>query len=286
MEYTTNDLSRILDVSTNTIRRFEEKGYLSAIRNTDNGYRQFDSSDVEKLMYVGKYRKVGFGHQDISELLQRDIDSAKELLVERKAQLDAQIAEYKALSHLLKDDIALIDRIREYGFDLFEFESSPFHYVLYQKRGELCTGGFQGRALHRFMSTCPEFEYIYLFDWEDIRSGNMTWSAGVAANQKITQKYGVDTSSPVESYERHLCLMRFVRVPLDFLNGEQMAADELKKLIFDDFTEYMGEHGYIPAGDILALKIGFSRENDQDWQYLLMHVPVDRAENTIHGRLA
>lgn len=279
MEYTTNDLSRILDVSTNTIRRFEEKGYLNAIRNTDNGYRQFDSSDVEKLMYVGKYRKVGFGHREISELLQRDIDSAKELLVERKAQLDAQIAEYKALSHLLKDDIALIDRIREYGFDLFELESSPFHYVLYRKRGELCTEGLQGRALQRFMSTCPEFEYIYLFDREDLRSGTMTWSAGVAANQKITQKYGVDTSPPVESYERHLCLMRFVRVPLDFLNAEQMAADELKKLIFDDFAEYMGEHDYMPAGDVLALKIGFSRENDQDWQYLLMHVPVDRAEN-------
>ncbi|MDE6016543.1 MAG: MerR family transcriptional regulator [Acetatifactor sp.] len=278
MEYTTNDLSKILDVSTNTIRRFEEKGYLNAIRNTDNGYRQFDSSDVEKLMYVGKYRKVGFSHRDISELLQRDIDSAKELLAERKAQLDAQIAEYKALSHLLKDDIALIDRIREYGFDLFELESSPFHYVLYRKRGELCTGGFQGRALHRFMSTCPEFEYIYIFDWEDIRSGNITWSAGVAANQLITKKYGVDTSPPVESYERHFCLMRFVRVPLDFLNAEQMAADELKKLIFDDFADYMSEHDYMPAGDVLALKIGLSREDDQQWQYLLIHFPVDKRQ--------
>ena len=279
MEYTTNDLSRILDVSTNTIRRFEEKGYLNAIRNTDNGYRQFDSSDVEKLMYVGKYRKVGLSHRDISELLQRDIDSAKELLVERKAQLDAQIAEYKALSHLLKDDIALINRVREYGFDLFEMESNPFHYVLYQKRGKLCTEGSQGRALHRFMSTCPEFEYIYLFDGEDLRAGNMTWSAGVAANQIITKKYGVDTSSPVESYERHLCLMRFVRVPLDFLNAEQMAMGELKKLIFDDFAGYMGEHDYAPAGDVLALKIGLSKEDGQQWQYLLIHFPIDQKQD-------
>lgn len=279
MEYTTNDLSRILDVSTNTIRRFEEKGYLNAIRNTDNGYRQFDSSDVEKLMYVAKYRKVGFGHRDITEMLQRDIDSAKELLIERKAQLDAQIAEYKALSHLLKDDIALIDRIQEYGFDLFELESNPFHYVLYQKRGKLCTEGSQGRALHRFMSTCPEFEYIYLFDREDIRSGNMTWSAGVAANHKITQKYGVDTSPPVESYEQHLCLMRFVRVPMDFMNGKQMAADELKKLIFDDFVDYMREHDYMPAGDVLALKIGLSKEDGQQWQYLLIHFPIDQKQD-------
>ena len=75
MKYTTNDLSRILDVSTNTIRRFEEKGYLGSGRDEQNGYRQFQNSDVEKLMYVGKYRKVGFGHKEISELLKEDIGS-------------------------------------------------------------------------------------------------------------------------------------------------------------------------------------------------------------------
>ncbi len=276
MEYTTNDLSRILDVSTNTIRRFEEKGYLNAIRNTENGYRQFDSSDVEKLMYVGKYRRVGFGHKDIVDLLQQDIDSARKFLVERKARLDAQIAEYKALSHMLKDDIALIKRIREYGSDLFELECSPFHYVLYQRRGALCTEGTQGRELHSFLSICPEYEYIYLFDREDVKARNLIWSAGVAANQLVTGKYNVDT--PVEAYEQHLCLMRFVRVPLDILNEAQMTSAELKKRLFDDFSDYMDGHGYVPAGDVLALKIGFSREEDQEWQYLLIHFPVDKIQ--------
>lgn len=279
MKYTTNDLSKILDVSTNTIRRFEEKGYLNAIRNTENGYRQFDGSGVEKLMYVGKYRRVGFGHSDINQLLQQDIDSARGLLAERKAQLDAQIAEYKALSHMLKDDIALIDRIQEYGSELFEMESNPFHYVLYQSKGRLCTEGFQGRGLHRFLSSCPEYEYIYLFDREDIQARKLVWSAGVAANQLVTKKYGVNTSPPVEAYERHLCLMRFVRVPLDFLNGDQMALAELKKLLFDDFADYMDGHDYVPAGDMLVLKIGFSRENDLEWQYILIHFPVDKKPN-------
>lgn len=281
MEYTTNDLSRILDVSTNTIRRFEEKGYLNAIRNTENGYRQFDSSGVEKLMYVGKYRRVGFSHKDIADLLQQDINSAKEFLAERKARLDAQIAEYKALSHMLKDDIALIERIHEYGSALFELECNPFHYVLYQKRGELCTEGDQGRGLHGFLASCPEYEYIYLFDRADVKARNLIWSAGVAANQLVTGKYDVDTPPPVKAYERHLCLMRFMRVPLDFVNEEQMASDELKKLLFDDFSDYMDGHDYVPAGDMLALKIGFSREEDREWQYILIHFPVDRRQERV-----
>ena len=68
MEYTTNDLSKILDVSTNTIRRYEEKGFINSVRNEKNGYRQFDHVDVEKLMYTNKYRKAGFSQDNIAEM--------------------------------------------------------------------------------------------------------------------------------------------------------------------------------------------------------------------------
>ena len=39
MKYKTGDLSKILGVSANTIRRFTEKGYLNPDRNMDNRYR-------------------------------------------------------------------------------------------------------------------------------------------------------------------------------------------------------------------------------------------------------
>lgn len=160
MEYTTNDLSKILDVSTNTIRRFGEKGHLRVSRDEENGYRKFNHSDVEKLMYVGKYRKVGIGHKEIAEILQQDIGTTLRMMQERKDELDAQIAQYKALSHLLKDDIALIKRIEEYGSDIIEMENSPMHYVLYQKRGELCTGGIMVRPC---ITLCPHVRSWSIF---------------------------------------------------------------------------------------------------------------------------
>ena len=51
MKYNTNDLSEILDVTTNTIRRFEERGYLNPERDGANGYRVFDSGDLEKAIW-------------------------------------------------------------------------------------------------------------------------------------------------------------------------------------------------------------------------------------------
>ncbi len=276
MEYTTNDLSRILDVSTNTIRRFGEMGYLSASRDEKNGYRRFDLSDVEKLMYVSKYRKVGFGHEEIAEMFRGEIGDTLRRFEERKKELDRQIAHYKALSHLLKDDIALMKRISEYGSDMIELSCSPMHYVLYQKRGELCTGGQQGLALHRFMSTCPEFEYIYLFERADVEAGRCVFSQGVAANQLFTAKYEVDTAPPVESYERYPCIMKFIRLPLDLTDREMISDEEMRGMLFGDFLDYMEAEGLVLAGDAMGIKIGYSREQDRDWQYVLMTFPVDK----------
>ena len=199
MEYTTKDLSRILDVSTNTIRRFEGMGYLSSDRNEQNNYRKFTHADVEKLMYVAKYRKVGFGHEEISEILQEDRTAAIERFQQKKDEIDALIAHYQAVSHNLKDDIILMKRVEEYGSGVIELECSPMHYILYQRRGVLCEDKAQSKALNKFMSTCPEFEYIYLFEQKDMEEANMVYSEGVAANQKFTGKYKVDVEPQVES---------------------------------------------------------------------------------------
>lgn len=274
MEYTTNDLSRILDVSTNTIRRYEGMGYLNSDRNDRNGYRKFTHSDVEKLMYVGKYRKVGFAHEDIAEILGEDFETTISRFQRKKDELDAQIAHYKALSHMLKDDIILMERVKEYGSDVIERDCSPMHYVLYQKRGVLCREAGQTRALHKFMATCPEFEYIYLFEQKDMEAGNMIYSEGVAANHLFTGKYEVDVAPPVESYERRPCILQFMRVPLDIWSEENCSSKEMHRRVFGTFYDYMEKHDLVQVGDALGLKIGFAKEEDREWQYVLMHMPV------------
>jgi len=274
MEYNTNDLSKILDVSTNTIRRFEGKGYLSSDRDEQNGYGKFCPTDVEKLMYIAKYRKVGFSHEEIPFIMQEDLNTIKERFKVRKAELDEEIAHLQALSHMLKDDIMLMDRVEEYGTDVVEYKCSPFHYVIYRNKGELCTKGEQAKVLHHFMSTCTEFEYLYLFDREDLEARRMVFSEGVGANQRCTQKYGVQLSPRVLSYEKQPCLIRFMRIPLDFQTVADETPGELFSDIFAPFWEYMALHDLEMNGDAIALKLGYSKEDGKEWQYILMHLAI------------
>lgn len=279
MEYTTNDLSRILDVFTNTIRRFEQKGYLSSDRNAQNGYRKFTHVDVEKLMYVAKYRKLGFAHEEIAEIFTEDLAAIAERFERKKEELDAEIFRLQALSHMLKDDIGLMKRVEECGSDVIEMNCSPVHYVLYQKAGSLCISGEQAETLHRFMSTCTEFEYLYLFDRADVEAGNMVYSEGVGAHQRCTLKYHVDVSAPVEAYESRPCLLKFMRVPLNFQSQAEQDPKGLYQFLFGDFLKYMEEHGLRIMGDAMALKVGYAREEAKEWQYILLHLPVGTKES-------
>lgn len=275
MEYTTNDLSKILDVSTNTIRRYEEKGFINSVRNEKNGYRQFDHVDVEKLMYTNKYRKAGFSQDNIAEMFRGDIPHKLRCFQDKMAEIDAQIAHLTAVRHMLKDDIGLMQRIEQYGSEMIEMDCSPMHYVLYQIGGTINMGKEQEEALHRFMSSCPEFEYIYLFRKEDAEAGRLVYSEGVAANQLVTKKYQVQVDPPVRVYERHPGILKFVRLPLDFRNEEMVSRKELQWILFGQFFDYMKQHDMVLAGDVVGVKIGMSREKGQDWQYVLMHFPVE-----------
>lgn len=126
------------------------------------------------------------------------------------------------------------------------------------------------------MESCPEFEYIYLFAKEDVEAGRIVYSEGVAANQLMTPKYKINVAPPVLSYESHPSILRFTRLPFDFKKKSRAAKQELQQILFGDFFDYMKEHDYVLAGDVLGVKIGFSKEEGQEWQYVLMHFPVDK----------
>lgn len=274
MKYTTNDLSKILDVSTNTIRRYEEKGFLHAVRNENNGYREFDIVDVEKLMYTSKYRKVGFSQEEILAVFSENIHSRLERFSDRMRDIDFQIEKLKAIRHLLKDDSNLIHRIEDFGQEIKKYPASPMHYILYQIGGDVKLGKEQTIALHDFLGKCWEYEYIYLFMKEDVLAEILNYSEGVAANQKLTEKYGIEIKEPIAAYPGVDCIMKVVRIPLDLKNEAVMSGDELKYTLFGQFNEYIRENGLSLKGNVIGVKLGLSHENGNDWQYVLMHVPI------------
>lgn len=56
-------------VSAKMIRHYESIGLLPRISRTDSGYRQYTQNDVHTLRFIRRGRALGFGMEEIAELL-------------------------------------------------------------------------------------------------------------------------------------------------------------------------------------------------------------------------
>lgn len=135
MEYNTNDISKILDVTTNTIRRFEEKGFLNPQRDDQNGYRIFDNSDLEKAIYIGRYRKIGFDHNEIENLFHENMGMGLRRYQMKMKEIDEKIADLMATRQMLSDDIILMQKGIANNKEIEDKMCLSFHYLLHHRNG-------------------------------------------------------------------------------------------------------------------------------------------------------
>jgi len=97
------ELAEASSTTTKTLRFYEEAGLLPAPNRTASGYRDYDPDVVARLNFIRRSRTAGLSLAQIREVLDiRDSGSAPcqhvhELLEDRLAGLDRQIAELQAL---------------------------------------------------------------------------------------------------------------------------------------------------------------------------------------------
>jgi DNA-binding transcriptional MerR regulator len=95
-------LAELCGVSPDTIRHYERRGLIAAVRGA-NGYRRFPPGTVERVLLVRRALAIGFSLDELGRILrQRDGGGApcrgvRALAAEKLAALDARIAELMAM---------------------------------------------------------------------------------------------------------------------------------------------------------------------------------------------
>ena len=64
-----NQFSKLTNLSTKTIRYYEDIGILPPAIRLDNGYRDYDERDVDRARFVAGARSLDFSLDDIQEIL-------------------------------------------------------------------------------------------------------------------------------------------------------------------------------------------------------------------------
>lgn len=123
MEYTINKLSKMADVSTRTIRYYDEIDLLKPARINSSGYRIYGQNEIDILQQILFFRELGFNLERIKEIIS-DADFNREkalsdhlraLLIKRE-QIDMLINTVTKTICTAKGEMIMTDKEKFEGF--------------------------------------------------------------------------------------------------------------------------------------------------------------------------
>lgn len=105
-EYTIGDLAKKLNITTRTIRYYDQKGLVKPSRVSESGYRLYSDEQVKQLKLIIFLKELGFSLKDIQKILEdKNGDKLIDLLLED--QLKRNKAETQKLEEQNKKIIQL-----------------------------------------------------------------------------------------------------------------------------------------------------------------------------------
>ena len=114
MEYTIKQLANLSGVSTRTLRYYDEINLLKPKRIGENGYRIYETEQIDMLEQILCYRALGVSLEEISRLLSATNTEKVQVLQrhlialsERKAQIEHFIENVSKTILFLKGDIIM-----------------------------------------------------------------------------------------------------------------------------------------------------------------------------------
>ena len=108
MEYTIGELAQKMNISTPTLRYYEDQGLLRHIKRLPNGRRVYTQKDVVMLNTIECLKKAGMSLQDISQYIDwceegfPSVQKHYELFVRKQEEIEQQIADLQKILATLR----------------------------------------------------------------------------------------------------------------------------------------------------------------------------------------
>lgn len=145
MEYTINKLAKLADVTTRTLRYYDQIALLTPSYTNQSGYRIYGQEEVDKLQQILFYRELDLSLEQIATILnQPDIDYLtllerhREALILKNQRLNALINTIDATIAAQKGEITMTDTQKFEAFkqQLIDENDTKYGKVIREKYGE------------------------------------------------------------------------------------------------------------------------------------------------------
>ncbi len=109
------EIARLFNVSTRTVRYYEEMGLLKSHRDPESKYRFFDPDSSDRLKQILVLRELGLSLNEIKIILEnKDISEITELFNSNLLKIQEEIQRNLILEDVMKKLLKMIDHDRNY----------------------------------------------------------------------------------------------------------------------------------------------------------------------------
>jgi DNA-binding transcriptional MerR regulator len=108
-----SELAKNLMITADTVRFYTRNGFLTPLKNTDNGYKFYSMKDQKRLAFIVSARQLGFTVNDIANILQEadqghtTCDLVREIIENKLIETERQFQQTLALRNRLQ--LAIVD---------------------------------------------------------------------------------------------------------------------------------------------------------------------------------
>lgn len=118
------ELARRTDKTIRALHHYEELELLVPARRTKGGFRMYDESNLERIVYIDRLQRLGLSLAEIRELVAQwadgtspaaSMERVKQSYRVRLAEVREKLAELQALERELADSLAFLEGCRSCG---------------------------------------------------------------------------------------------------------------------------------------------------------------------------
>ncbi|MDF2921633.1 MAG: helix-turn-helix transcriptional regulator, MerR family [Paenibacillaceae bacterium] len=251
MKYKIGDISKLLGMSTEGLRYYEESGIITPKKVASSKFRYYDVWDLHILVRARAYKRLGFSLREIDDI----VNSKKEVKI-----TDMLLEKEKKLEEEVIHSLNLLKRTRQIKE---MYADTPG--MIYQYRLEHCPGIYRINTQDRYalindpsvrslanewIDKAPFVFSSGLFPREELEAQGMHYHLGFGIEEQYAAYLHVEENQYVKRHPSRLC----VHTVLPSSSDTVLSPERLSGAM-----EYIHSQGLQLAGDAFSMAIDFHK---------------------------
>lgn len=254
--YKIGEAARLLGLSTEALRHYERKGLIVPYKDESSNYRYFDAIQINQLLHIQKYKKLGFSLHELANLSKdNESQSFYDMLIDKEQEM---VEESRMLNLRIESMRMAMEgnQLAMKAQKSVQWGIRPSMYrIPYMHNKQLLEEKQRTDELKNW-SKCSELQFLSTrIIWTDLEQETYSLDQGLCMHSKIAELMGVQANDTIKFYDACPAL----------LHSFEETGENSIRLEIEFIKEFMERNRVCATGDILS-EILYSHEEKKSYR--------------------